>query len=90
MHYKTTTTTKQLHYILYISGPHNTLHIRFYTCKRLNCCLLYIFVNTAFISIKYKFRSTDTPTYTLVKPYFRCRTTFQPFQDLAEHTFVYI
>ena len=27
MHYKTTTSTLQLHYILYISGPYNTLHI---------------------------------------------------------------
>ena len=50
---------------------------------------LYIFVNTAFTSIKYKFRSADTPTYTLVKPYFHCCTTFQTFQDLVEHTFVY-
>ena len=37
----------------------------------------------------YKFRFADTPTYALVKPYFCHRTTFQTFQDLFEHTFVY-
>ena len=51
---------------------------------------LYIFVITAIISTTYKFCFADTPTYALVKPYFHCHTTFQTFQDLFEHTFVYI
>ena len=38
----------------------------------------------------YKFRFADSPTYALVKLYFHHHTTFQIFQDLFEHTFVYI
>ena len=52
--------------------------------------IIYIFVNTAIIFVIDKFCFADTHTYALVKPYFCHHTTFQTFQDLFEHTFVYI
>ena len=51
---------------------------------------VYIFVTTVILSVIYIFRFADTHTYALVKLYFHCLTTFQTFQDLFEHTFVYI
>ena len=54
-----------------------------------NCHQLYIFVNTTIIFVIHKFRFANTPTYALVKLYFCRHTTFQTFQDLFEHTFVY-
>ena len=51
---------------------------------------LYIFAITTILFVIYKFHFADTHTYALVKPYFHHHTTFQTFQDLFEHTFVYI